>query len=277
MEKNRPVWVLVISGFIISVFAVTGILITRHLMYNSPDTLNEAESHFEKKRLNKALKSVESIRNKDNPRYLLLKGKIWYGFARRYYDTTGWRDYGTNSDDWFDCSACDSAVQYLKAASENEGSAGVEAKLVLSSIYIEKGWFSSAESILISLLREDRDNIKARINLAVVYSRTDRHKLAQSELRKTWRMDPGNPEVVKNMAVLYRYYIRDPDSAAVWMNRYLNIGVERDPEIYVIQRELRDILKRYPELKSELDTGWMEKKNITGRKPFMGMGPKGSR
>ena len=129
---------------------------------------------------------------------------------------------------------------------------------------MEKGWFSVAETEFLSVLQIDSKHVNARINLGALYTEMKRFDLAEQELRNALNMEPDNPSIAKNFAYLYRFYIKKPDSAIIWANRYLNMEPQNDMDVNYVRNELVEMLQRYPEYTPKEPMTW-KKERTKGR------------
>jgi tetratricopeptide (TPR) repeat protein len=196
---------------------------------------------------------------------LLQQGRVWMALAWKRQNEEGWKHYGTNERDWLDCPEADKAEQVLQQALTKEPD-NPQARHLLGTLYMERGWFRSAETELRTVLRQDSNFVRARISLGALYSRMDRLDAARQQLLAAHRVEPDNPDVAKNLSLLYRFYLDRPDSAMLWANRYLNLNPKGDWEINLIRDEMEEMLQRYPEYSPSEPMDWKDKNRFPSRR-----------
>jgi tetratricopeptide (TPR) repeat protein len=239
--------VILVIGSIVSTVLVTAILLVHVINSNFKPSLRNAERMMQKGRFEEALAFINQI-DSNSSDFILLKAEILFLKALQSRKDEKWKNYGNDESDWFRSEEIDSAVVLLKKIAESEkGEKLSKACYYLGQIYGEKGWFYEAERQFQTVLQIDPNNKDAKLALSSLYAKISRFPEAESLLRKTYLEKPGDPDVSKNMAFLYRYYIDLPESAIVWFNRYLNNARPRDLDVNHCRNELEDLLQRYPE------------------------------
>ena len=240
--------VILISGITAAFFLLVAFLVIRHMNMEWTPSLKTAQKLFDRKKYTQALAIIEKAESqgKQSSNLLLEKGKIWYALALERENRTRWKDYGKDMKDWLNSQEAFNAESCLLKAAERSPE-NKEAHYFLGLLYMEKGWFSTAETEFLSVLRADNKHVNALINLGVIYTELKRPDLAEQELRKALQLDPQNPGVAKNLAYLFRFYLNMPDSAIAWSNRYLNLDPQNDMDLRYVRTDLIEMLQRYPE------------------------------
>ncbi|NLG16557.1 MAG: tetratricopeptide repeat protein [Fibrobacter sp.] len=249
---------ILITGFIIACVLFFGFLIIRHISRTYSPSIVNAEKYLKRGKINEAFTLSERI-SSNNPGFYLLRGKIWLALSIKKQDVENWGKYGLDSQDWLKGEEIDNALLNFKEAVRKDPSSG-EARYYLGVVYREKGWYSEAERQFEEALSIEPSEIKIIVAMASLMVRMDRLDEAESELREAFRIDPEDPSVMKNMAFLFRFYKQKPDSALVWLNRYLNNVQEKDLDINLAKKEFQELLERYPEFKPSEPQDWRNKK-----------------
>lgn len=238
----------IISGLIASFFLLITLLFMKQVTMWGKPSIKNAEQLVKKGNYAKALTVLETLntKHKNSPQLLVEKGKVWFVIAWAQQNRLRWKDYGKDSKEWFQSKELDSAEYYFKRALAVDPACG-EAHYQLGMLYMDKGWFSLAETHFLSVLKENKNHSKARSNLGVVYTYLKRFDMALQELLLGYAADPHDPVVVKNLTFLYRFYREKPDSALIWANRYLNLRAYDDSDFAAIRKEFNELRQRYPE------------------------------
>lgn len=258
-SKGLAFPLILVLGSIISSAVLTVIILIHLIHANHSPTIKNAERLVKQGHYVEALSSVSQIDSGCN-RLSILKAKIFIFIALQNQNQNRWKNYGTDETDWFKSEEIDSAMRLLKNVI---GSGDLEfysdAHFYLGMIYNEKGWFYQAEDEFLKVLKKKPFHIDARLTLSSVYVKEKRYVDAEKELRLGYKSDPDNPDIAKNMAFLYRYYIDMPESAIVWFNRYLNCAHPRDININDARIQIEDLLQRYPEYSPSESQAWRGK------------------
>jgi tetratricopeptide (TPR) repeat protein len=249
----------------VAVFAAVTIPILQFVVFPRPGGVADAEELLKKREYREAYHLVENAIEEDGPRHGLLvqKAKILIALAWERQNREGWRNYGTNLDDWLDTDEADKAEDVLRSVLADDPD-NIDAHYFLGMLYMEKGWAAKAESEFLDVLRHDREHISARVNLAAVYTMMDRPTFAEDELRRAYRLAPDTVRVVKNLAFLYRFYLDKPESAMVWSNRYLNMAPKGDRDVNIVRAELKEMLQRYPDFALREPQTWRKQRRFAG-------------
>ena len=257
--------VVLISGITAAFFIHITFFVIRHINSKWSPTAKNAQELIKKKKYAEALAIIEKAEKgrEDNALLLVEKGKVWFSLALEREQRTRWKDYGKDEKDWLNSQEASKAEVCLKKAVDIDPD-NTDAHYLLGLLYMEKGWYSVAETEFLSVLRVDREHVNALINMGVLYTEMKRYDLAERELRNALRLEPENPPIAKNLAYLYRFYLDKPDSAMVWANRYLNFEPENDMDINYVRKELVEMLQRYPEFIPKEPMKW-KKERIKGR------------
>jgi tetratricopeptide (TPR) repeat protein len=264
-KKGLSLPVLIISGITAAFFLLITVIIILRLSTHWSPSVKNAEHLLRKKKYTEALAIVEKAGNgqEKNVPLLVEKGKIWLFLALEKENRSRWKNYGNDDMNWLKSTEADKAEHFLKKAIKRDPHCK-DAHFFLGRLYMEKGWFSTAETEFLSVLHADKEHVGARKNLGVLYTEINRYDLAEKELKTAFQLDPESPSIAKNLSWLYRFYLNKPDSAIVWANRYLNLDPQNDVDIGFVRKELNEMLQRYPEYYPDEPMEW-KKKRIKGR------------
>lgn len=258
-SKGLSFPVILVIGSIVSTVLVTAILLVHIINFNFKPSLKNVERLMQRGRFEEALASINQI-DSGSSDFILLKAELLFFKALQDRKDEKWKTYGTNESDWFRSQEIDSAVAQLKrVVATEEGEKLSKACYYLGQIYSEKGWFYEAEKMFQKVLQIDKMHKDARLALSSLYAKLSRFPEAETLLRNTYHEKPTDPDVSKNMAYLYRYHIDLPESAIVWLNRYLNNAGPRDLDVNHSKNELEDLLQRYPEYCPVEPQSWRKK------------------
>lgn len=262
-KRGLSLTVSLITGFILALVALGVYLGVYRLSVRFSPTQSNAERYLRQGKLDEALVLAQQMTN-DTYRVSLLKGRVFLaqGIGLRREDA--WHTYGTNPHDWLTGVPIDSALWWFKRALSQEPQAAL-VHYYLGIVYKEKGWFEVAAGELQQALARDTKSVDTHLALASLAAATHQPEDAIATLRDAYRMAPHNADVAKNMAVLYRFYIQEPESAMVWLNRYLNIADRRDIATNMAMNEMRDLLERYPEFAPKTVQPWQQQRSFKAR------------
>lgn len=265
-SKGLSFPVIIIIGSIISTVLIVALFIVHFINLNFKPSIKNVERLMQKGRFEEALFCVREI-GSESSEISLLKAEILLFKTLQHRKDEGWRKYGTDEADWFKSEEIDSAIIELKNIAETDKGKNLEqAHYYLGQIYSEKGWYSEAENLFLSTLQMNKDHRDAKLALSSLYTKLSRFSEAENLLRSSFYEKPKDPDVAKNMAYLYRYYIDMPESAIVWFNRYLNNSRPRDLDINHCKTELEDLIQRYPEYSPKEPQNWRKQgKKFTAR------------
>ncbi|HEX3019035.1 MAG TPA: tetratricopeptide repeat protein [Chitinispirillaceae bacterium] len=253
-------------GFILSSVLVSAVILVHFINLNFKPSVKNIEHQIQQGRLDRASAFVSQIES-DSSKISMLKAEVLFLKALKKRKDEKWKNYGTEESDWFRSEELDSAIVELKSIIESENEKKYpQAHYYMGQIYFEKGWFYEAEDQFLKVLEIDPNNRDTKLSLSCLYTKTSRFSEAQRLLRSGFQQHPEDPEIAKNMAYLYRYYIDLPESATVWFNRYLNNARQRDLDVNHAKNELEDLLLRYPEYSPTEPQDWRNKaKNFNTR------------
>ncbi|MBD3347135.1 MAG: tetratricopeptide repeat protein [Chitinivibrionales bacterium] len=239
---------IILIGLICALFSIVAFFSIKFILGRWSPSLANSERLFKEMKYDEALAVISKIEPKSNNMSELytLYGKIWLARAWERQEKENWKNYGANVDDWLSCPEADKAEHYLKKAVQADPD-NREARYYTARLYLEKGWFSRAESEYFEVLRLENEYIPAHIDLSALYVKTGNYDLAEKELKTVFSLDPDNPVAAKNLYVLYRFYKEIPESAMVWSNRYLNLDPKGDLDKYFIRENHKQMIERYPE------------------------------
>ena len=256
---------ILISGITAAFFIFIAFFIIRAINMRWSPTAKNAQELINKRKYAEALAVIEKAEGgrEENALLLVEKGKVWFSLALEREKRTRWKNYGNDKKDWLNSSEAVKAEVYLRKAIDIDPE-NIDAHYLLGLLYMEKGWFSVAETEFLSVLRIDRKHVNTLINLGALYTEMKRFDLAEQELRNALNLEPDNPSIAKNFAYLYRFYVKKPDSAIVWANRYLNMEPQNDMDVNYVRNELVEMLQRYPEYTPKEPMAW-KKQRVEGR------------
>ena len=226
----------IISGLTFGVMRISHIF--------SPNIYN-AEKLLKKGKLNEAAALADRIKG-DDYACELIKGKIFLGFALERMKKSGWNFYGTDPGDWLKGGDADSALVAFKRAQKIRPEK-LPAFFYAGIVCKEKGWYRRAEDELLRAVDIDSTDISTRMALGSLYALQENYKEAEQQLRIAAEFGSKNPDILKNLAFLYRFYLHHPESAAVYFSRYLSCAEPGDLDIQRAETELNEIRHRYPE------------------------------
>ncbi len=257
--------VIVISGVTAAFFLMLTFIVLRYLFTQWSPSLEQVEALLSKGKYAEALGQLERVEEnyKKSAPLLTLKGSAWLSLAIKKEQRSRWKEYGKDDREWLKSIEADKAEKYLKQAIDLDQQ-NSQAHLLLGILYMEKGWFSTAETEFLAVLHNNKDHVEARRHLGIIYTETGRYDLSEKELTYALMLDPENTSVMKNLCWLYRYYLDKPDSAIVWANRYLNMNPQNDLDINFVRKELLNMLNRYPEFSPQEPMTW-KKSTVQGR------------
>ncbi len=257
---------ILLVGLTLAFFTAASLIAARLVVTRWQPTLANSERLLKNRKYDEALALAEKLeaRGHNAPRVQVLQGKVWLARAWKRLEKENWASYGKNDNDWFPGPDVDRAEDHFKKALEMNPD-NIPAHYYLGIIYMEKGWYSSAESEFLAVLNQDEEQILARVNLATLYTKQQQYERAEIELRRAYVIEPRSVSVAKNMALLFRYHIAQPESAIVWANRYLNLDPEGDLDESFVRSELLQMLQRYPDVPLDEGKKWKNKKRFKSR------------
>ncbi len=238
---------ILVIGSIISTVLVTAILLVHIINSNFKPSIRNVERLMQRGRFEEAKALIDQMDSVSSD-VILLNAELHFFKALQHRKEEKWKSYGNDESDWFRSEEIDSAIAQFKRVAESEAGEKLSiACYYLGQIYSQKGWFYEAEKQFQKVLSIDPNHKNAKLALSSLYVKLSRFQDAESLLRNIYLEKPDDPDVSKNMAYLYRYYIVSPESAIVWFNRYLNNARPRDFDVNHCKNELEDLLQRYPE------------------------------
>ncbi len=253
--------IIVLSGFLLATSLCALFLGLRHVRLRFSPTFTNAERFLLRGKFDEAFAFAEDIGGETSEK-ALLRGRIFLARSLRKQCLDGWRRYGTDSLDWLQEPDIDSALLCFRNSLELDPESAT-ANYYLGVVFKEKGWFREAEDAFRETLRLSPEHIEAGIALGSLFSMMDRQAEAVECLYDAFRLAPRNPQVAKNMALLYRFHLEKPDSAIIWFNRYLEFAQPNDRDITGARHELRELVQRYPEFSPPPPGSWKK-----GRRRF---------
>jgi tetratricopeptide (TPR) repeat protein len=260
-SKNISIKIVAISAIILSFVMFLTFFLIHFISFNIQPSVRNLEKLIKKGNYPQAARLIKDMDASDE-KFYLVNGKIWLYKALEKQKSQRWKLYGTNSRDWFSSDEVDSSLAFFQDALGGTTLQQAEAYLFLGIIYKEKGWLGQAEEAFLESLSRNENLIDARIALSSLHVQQNRFSDAENELRKAFEESAKNPDISKNMAFLFHYYIKKPDSAMVWFNRYLNHINDRDLDVNIAKKEFLDLIARYPEYAPSEPQTWRKQKNL---------------
>ena len=267
-ESKHSFAVLAIIGLIVSFFVLLSLFAYNNLLGKWSLSTKEADKLLKRRQYEKALVLLDNSEHKaDSVAVFTEKGKVWMTLAWEHQNRTEWSTYGVNESDWLAVAEADSALYYLKKAAE-ASSTDIASRYHLAALYSDRGWYDDAHQTLLDILQIDSRHSPTRNMLGVLYVKMKRYPQGLREFSTAWELDNHNVSVAKNMASVYRIHFSMPDSAMVWMNRYLNLKPEKDPDASSIRKEMVEMLQRYPDFVLPEPSLWVDERAFSPRKPL---------
>jgi tetratricopeptide (TPR) repeat protein len=254
--KGLSVPVIVSIGILVALLSLAVVLAFQFIANRFSPTATNAERYLRRGKLEEAFAMSAKVPGETTAKSLL-RGRVFLAFALKQRKDDGWRQYGTDALDWLKGPEVDSALACFKKAIgfDKQSAAGW---YWMGVVYKEKGWFREAEDALHESLRLDPESIDARLALASLYPRIGRPREAAGHLLEAYQLMPDNPQVAKNLALLYRFHLENPESAMIWFNRYLNNAPPADIAVNQARIEMNDLIARYPEFVPKEKQRWQQ-------------------
>ncbi|MCZ7645471.1 MAG: tetratricopeptide repeat protein [Planctomycetota bacterium] len=98
------------------------------------------------------------------------------------------------------------------------------ARLNLANLYTEDNRLAQALEQFEAIQKDDEKNVSAHVGLGVVYRKWKKYKKSEEEYGKALELAPNDRHVHYNVAVLYDFYLDEPDKARQHYNRFLELG-----------------------------------------------------
>ncbi len=262
MENGRKVSkaVIVTIGIFFALLSIAVVFIFQSLADRFSPTVSNVERFLRKGKLEEAFALSSKVPGETAVK-AILRGRVFLALALKERKDDGWRRYGLDQSDWLKGQEVDSAVaNFKKAISMDKKSA--DAYFWLGIVYKEKGWFNEAEDALNESLRLNPKRIETRLALGALYPLMDRPREAVKHLVYAYKIAPDNPDIAKNVARIYRFYLDKPESAMIWFNRYLNNAKPGDIDVNQAKIEMNELIARYPEFVPEEKQLWRQPRRI---------------
>lgn len=256
-EKSVSVAVIIISGILLSILSLVLFLTLHFISEHFSPTYKNAERFLREGKIEEAFVLSAKIRG-HSVKKMVLRGKLFLARSLKLRKENRWQDYGRNKDDWLTGEDIDSALSCFETAHQMEEN-NLTALYFTAIVYKEKGWFEKAEELLQEVVRRNEEYIDAHIALGALYTAEEKPVKAAEHLYYANDIKPNNPVIAKNIAFLYRFYLKKPDSSIVWLHRYLNIASKGDIDIQYAKHELYDLEARYPEFSVKEAQPWQKK------------------
>ncbi|MFP4163060.1 MAG: tetratricopeptide repeat protein [Chitinispirillaceae bacterium] len=260
-SKGLSFPVILISGLVLACLLLGATLAIRFIYNHNTPSLDSTERLLKKGKFQEALAVLDKVDSQkgERSRKRILRGRIIFGLLNQELRNEQWGSYGVNPDNWISHPMADEVercfLEVLALEPKN-----VEALILLGNLYKKQGRFNEALEQFNTAVACDRKNSQAVLALGIIH--VEAGKLADAErfLEKAWALDSKNPKTAKNIAFFYRFYKKEPESAMIWFNRYLNLKPERDVDANLAKNELRNLIERYPDFTLKEPQKWREQK-----------------
>ena len=91
-------------------------------------------------------------------------------------------------------------------------------------MYQQQEQYTEAAEAFKNVLRLDKDNPEAHINLGVAYTALSKLKQAEEQYRTALVLDPGLSEAHYNLGLLYEFHHNVPEKALEYYKEYVKLG-----------------------------------------------------
>lgn len=264
-RKGLSLPVIIIISFILSSSVLASFLLWNFVSSRWAPSTENADRLLKRRKYEKAMAIINQKDNVDrNIPLLIEKGRIWMTLAWEMQNRKGWSDYGLDEKEWMKSKESDSSVACFKRVLELDKN-NRDARYYLGVICMDKGWHSEAQDHFMEILDNNVKDWETRNVMGVLYTRMKQYPQALREFQAAWKQNGEDISIAKNMGSLYRRYLNKPDSAMIWMNRYLNLNPQSDPDAGRIRVDLTDMIKRYPEYKLQEPMNWYGKREFDAR------------
>jgi tetratricopeptide (TPR) repeat protein len=246
--------VIIISIFIIVLFSLTAIITIHHIVSNSKPSSDTVERLIRKGKIDKAYSFSEKLDEK-GVNQLVAKAKALIAISLKNQEDDLWKSFGTDPANWLDENS-KKAVELLETALQIDSGAS-EVYCLLGVVQKEMGNFESAELNLRRAIHQNSTDPQCYLALASLFTLQEKITDAEQILIDASSRFSENLSVMKNLGYLYRYYLHKPESAIIWMNKYLTKTSSDDRSSGSVKQELRELLQRYPEYANVDTSAWV--------------------
>lgn len=267
--NSHSLFLVIIISFLLAVSAAGVLLLWKSIKKDiSPVTYTSLSKTYEKGEPERVIEQLNKlpVQERGTSVSLLWYGKSWFLTAWKKQEENKWRDYGKNSDDWFEGREVEEALHFLKQAARDT-TTKVEATFYISLIYMQKGWYEKAEKSFKGLFRLDKDHKEGLLNYGVLQSRQGKNNRAEKFFLRGIELYPDEPEYYKNLFWLYYFHEKEYEKAVQYGDQYLKRAPRGDVGILRVKSDLMELLASFPEYRHDsLFIVKSEVKNFTPRK-----------
>lgn len=259
---------VIIIVLIVLIFALTAIVTIRHITFNYKPSPQIVTKLVRSGKIDEAYAISEKL-DESSVDQIIAKAKVLIAMSLKSQEQDQWRNFGQNPANWLNDDSSKKAVELLEYALQIDTGAA-EAYCMLGVVQKAMGMLESAEQNLRKAILLSNPDCNCFLALASLYTMQNNLPDAEQLLRSASNKFPENVSIMKNLGLLYRHYLQKPDSAIVWMNRYLSKTKPGDRAAGPVKQELRELLQRYPEYASVDTSAWGSTRKFTQRKdtPF---------
>ncbi len=259
---------VIITVLVVVIFALTVFVTVRHIASTYKPSSQTVTNLVRKGKIQEAYAFAEKL-DESSADQIIAKAKVLIAMSLKSQEQDRWRNFGQNPSNWLNDDSSKKAVELLQYALQIDTSSA-EAYCLLGVVQKEMGMFESAEQNLHKAILLNNPECDCFLALASLYTMQSKLPDAEHLLQSASNRFPENVSVMKNLGLLYRHYLQMPDSAIVWMNRYLSNTKPEDRAAGPVKQELRELLQRYPEYASVDTSAWGRTRKFTQRKdtPF---------
>ena len=241
---------------IVSIFAVA--IVALHVgrqaisMWVKPDSSLSGSERMAKllkatpNQIGKARQEIEQKLSQDphNVDWLIQKGVLYLGIARKRMKDQGWTAYGQDSGgvpvegaDLMPIAEADSALATLFQALDLD-STNAETHRWLAETYLQKGLAPEAQQQAAAALALQDSNSVYRNLLGLAYLEDENAGRAEQIFRAAIQKSPDYLPSYRNLAELLLRYQGDSLQGMEWLYYYLVRDKEQDPDRYVLRQEM---------------------------------------
>ncbi|HEX2955243.1 MAG TPA: hypothetical protein VHO70_00320 [Chitinispirillaceae bacterium] len=259
---------IVIIVLVVMFFTITAIITIRHITLNYTPSPKVVVKLVRNGNIDKAYAISEKL-DDSSVDQIIAKVKVLIALSLKNQEKDKWRNFGQNSENWLDDDSSKKAAALLEYALQID-SGSAEGHCLLGVLQKEMGKLDAAGSNLLKAIQLKNPDCDCYLALASLYTMQSRLPDAELLLHSAADKFPENVSVMKNLGLLYRHYLQKPDSAIIWMNRYLSVTKPDDRAAGQVKQDIRELLQRYPEYASVDTSAWGSTRKFTQRKdtPF---------
>jgi len=248
-----PMAIIVIGVVVAS--AIIGTTYLVRYISNADVGASDVKEMLKKDSPYKAYAALQQIAGVKSPQVQLVKAQVHFALALEAMQTDNWKSYATNQSDWLAHPHADSAVLILEQLLITSPDFD-EARELLAKVYTQKGWLDQAILQLKTLYTTEGPSQRIASNLAVLHAQKGEYQRSKQLLEHivSRKKQHSDPVVLKNLFILYNYYLQKQKSALYYGEAFLRSEHARqDPDYSQVLWEMRQLLQRYPESKVSLE------------------------